>query len=203
MPQAPDAAPPMIKRHLRAAMNARRVAQPPAQARAAAEAAQRALMAQPCWTEARQIALYVAFKGEMDTGLLLRHAWEQGQQVLLPRCRPRTQGIMDLVLCSGPGDLHPGHFGILEPRADLPALAWDDPSLAPAVMVVPGVAFDRTGRRLGFGGGYYDRALARPALAQTARVGLAYSWQVVDGLPAEDWDCPVQCLCTEEGCTWL
>lgn len=166
------------------------------------EAVQAALMADPIWKSARLVALYMAFKGEVGTDLLLRDAWARGRRVLLPRCGEQ-KGFMELVPCSGLEDLQPGRYGMLEPRSDVPAWAWDDPALTPDFMVVPGVAFDRKGRRLGFGGGYYDRALARPAMAGCRLTGLAFSWQVVDELPWEAWDRPVHGLCTEEGCTWL
>lgn len=191
------------KRRIRAVMRQRREGQAPDLARERGAAAQAALMAERVWQEARQVALYVAFRGEAETDVLLHAAWAQGRQILLPRCRRDTPGIMDFVLCAGIEDLQPGHFGILEPRGDLPALDWGGSALAPDILIIPGVAFDRKGGRLGFGGGYYDRALAKPALRASVRVGLAFSWQVVDALPAEDWDFSVQCLCTEEGCTWL
>lgn len=73
----------------------------------------------------------------------------------------------------------------------------------PDIIVVPGVAFDRQGGRLGQGGGYYDRLLGSPAYAACLRIGLAYAFQVLDRLPRDDWDVPVHALCTEEGLLWL
>ena len=68
-------------------------------------------------------------------------------------------------------------------------------------------AFDRAGNRLGFGGGYYDRFLAAFGARGSGRrpllVGLCYAFQVVDALPSQDWDRPVDCLCTEEGLVCL
>lgn len=200
------------KHVLRERMNARRKALTSEEAGSAALAAQRWLMTDKAWANARQVTLYVAARGEMSTSRLLEAAWDAGKQVLLPRCRPQQRGYMDFVLCASMKDLCSGYFGLLEPRPELPALPWEpvepcDSSssrvLSPDVLVIPGVAFDRQGNRLGYGGGYYDRALSHPALAGAARVGLAYSWQVVECVPAELWDCPVQVLCTEEGLQWL
>ena len=69
------------------------------------------------------------------------------------------------------------------------------------------MAFDRAGNRLGFGGGYYDRFLsafgARGSGRRPRLVGLCYAFQVVDALPSQEWDQPVDCLCTEEGLVCL
>lgn len=194
------------KRRIRQEMAARRAAQPVAQARQRGLAAQGALLDHALWREARQVALYMPIRGEVDTALLLREAWDAGRQVALPRCGADGPGQMDFVLCAGPEDVSPGRFGILEPVASLPPLAWEGEGsgvFAPDVLVVPGVAFDRQGRRLGYGGGYYDRALSRMGRRGGWRVGLAYAWQVCARLPSDDWDCPVNCLCTEEGLVCL
>ena len=86
----------------------------------------------------------------------------------------------------------PGPYGIREPAATLPVVAPRDLD----VMLVPGVAFDPRGNRLGYGGGYYDRVLAaRPCLT----IGIAWTFQVVDAVPMEPWDQPVDALLTESG----
>lgn len=74
---------------------------------------------------------------------------------------------------------------------------------APDLIIAPGLAFDRNGIRLGMGGGYYDRLLALPRHAASRRVGLAYSFQLVDSLPREAWDMPVHAVCTEKGLVWI
>lgn len=192
------------KERLRAILAARRAAQPPAVVSEKGAAAQRALLASAHWQKARQVVLYMAVRGEMPTDMLLDEAWGAGRRVLLPRCRRDEPGVMDFVPCAGRGDLSPGRFGIPEPSPRLLALDWDDPEFLPDVLATPGVAFDRRGFRLGHGGGYYDRALGRMASRREClRAGLAFAWQVLDSLPAEPWDHPVDCLCTEEGVIWL
>jgi 5-formyltetrahydrofolate cyclo-ligase len=91
-------------------------------------------------------------------------------------------------------DLRPGRWGIQEPDAQCPEVRAADV----AVMIVPGLAFDASGRRLGFGGGYYDEVLAgqgtgRPRLV----VGLGYDFQVVDVCPADEHDARVDCVVTD------
>lgn len=116
---------------------------------------------------------------------------------------------MCLAPCACAADLKPGRYGIAEPdparcpAIDMNAAPGSASSFAPGLAVIPGVAFDRQGNRLGHGAGYYDRFLAHPAMARTALVGLAYAFQIVPALPVAPWDRPVHALCTEEGLTWL
>jgi 5-formyltetrahydrofolate cyclo-ligase len=92
-----------------------------------------------------------------------------------------------------PGDpLHPTDYGPREPARRVPV----DPS-AVDVVITPGLAFDRRGHRLGYGGGYYDRYLARLHPA-AARVGIAFSVQLVDELPVESVDQPVDVIVTDQ-----
>lgn len=77
------------------------------------------------------------------------------------------------------------------------------PAPPPDLIVVPGVAFDLRGHRLGMGGGYYDRLFARPEYAKSTRIGLAFDFQLVNFLPGEDWDLPIHALSTERGLLWM
>lgn len=172
-------------------------------ARAQALAAQSALLNAPQWKEARQVAVYMPIRGEMDTALLLEDAWARKVQVLLPRCVPGATGRMDFVPCDSRARLKQGVFGIWEPDPDCAALPWDKDILCPDLVVVPALAFDAQGFRLGYGGGYYDRALGHPCFALTRTVGLNYAACCGAPLPHEAWDYPVQALCTEEGLKWL
>lgn len=168
----------------------------------AAQAAQMRVQALPAWQEAHAVALYMALKEEVDTGLLLRHAWESGKAVFLPRVRPHEPGCMDFVRCSGPEDLVPGAFHLLEPRPDLPGLEADNPRFTATLMVIPGVGFARSGYRLGFGGGYYDRFLTK-ASPSLLRLGLCYQCQLLAHLPAAPWDQRMNCICTDKETLWL
>lgn len=166
--------------------------------------AQAALLAHPAWITARQVVLYVAVRNELDTDLLLREAWEAGKEVLLPRCDPACSGVMCLAPCLCAADLAPGSHGIPEPSPlRCPPVDPQSPTFTPDLAVIPGVAFDRQGNRLGYGGGYYDRFLSTPGMSATPLVGFAHAFQIVDVLPAEAWDRPVNALCTEEGLIWL
>jgi 5-formyltetrahydrofolate cyclo-ligase len=150
------------------------------------------------WKQARVVALYMAVRGEMSPAPLLQAAWEQGKTVLLPLCDPDIFGAMRLVPCDGPESLTTGAFGIPEP---LPPRD-DAPIPAPDLVIVPGVAFDRQGYRLGMGGGYYDRLFAGPACVDARRLGLAYDFQLVETLPRQHWDMPMHGVCTEKELIW-
>ena len=181
----------------------------PEDARRLGLAAQECLMAQPLWQQAGIVALYAALPVETPTDALLNAAWQSGKRVLLPRVLqdaspdgsggPDATGHMDFVACAGVDDLVTGAYNIREPRPELPV--WHGP--APDCFVLPGVAFDRQGRRLGFGGGFYDRFVARSGWA-SPRVGLCFETQLLPAFApdvCDTWDMGVNHICTEA--TWL
>ena len=160
-------------------------------ARAGGQAAARALTAVPVWFCARSVLVYSAVRGELDPRAIAEAAWQAGKRVLLP-C-PDTAA-----LALGPrewlrgGALVRGPYGIPVPLAPASGDA-DGVDLA----IVPGLAFDTAGRRLGNGLGYYDRWLA--AHPEATAVGLAHAWQVVDVVPADRHDVCMTALLTPEG----
>ena len=112
---------------------------------------------------------------------------------------------MGLAFCRSWADLRPGPYGIPEPAPDLCPWAFLPGEAAgrfwPDLFLLPGVAFDLRGGRLGQGGGYYDRFLAGADLARSFLVGLAFSFQLKPRVPVDLWDIRVQALCTEK--RWL
>ena len=214
---------PLDKKKLRCDLRRRRASLAPEDRQRLSLAAAEDVIASVHWQRAATVALYVAMQGETDTAPLLAHAWENGKTVLLPACSRKEPGKMCFVACSDPDALCPGLFNIPEPAAsdeELEFLLTTDEcghngeSAArdahnsrtpptPDLVIVPGLAFDRTGTRLGMGGGYYDRLLALPRYRNSVRLGLAYSFQIVDNLPREDWDVPVHAVCTEQGILWI
>ena len=188
----------MDKASLRKTLLARRAALAAAEAARLSRLTQGHILESPAWRNARQVMLYKPIRNEVDTGLLFAEALASGKEVLLPRCPPQTPGIMEVAVCSGPEDLRAGLFGILEPDPErCPAL--QGAALHPDVVVVPGVGFDRQGGRLGYGAGYYDRALKRPEFARAYTIGAAYALQVVENLYLETWDQRLAAVATEQG----
>lgn len=167
---------------------------------------QEQLLASTLWQKARRAAAYVSVQGEAGTDIILAEAWRTGREVFLPRCRRKGEdgwpGGMDFVLCHGPGELVPSPFGIPEPEFTPGArlLAGSELAAPDTLIIVPALAFDRAGFRLGYGGGYYDRLLAR-AICPT--VGLCFHELLVDALPRDSWDRPAHAVCTEETLLWI
>lgn len=185
----------MDKDALRTEMLARRQALTPDERERRSLAAQEALVGSSAFSAAHQILIYITFRGEVGTERIAEAAVAAGKLLVLPRVVKAPRG---LVLHSYSGDLAtlaPGAYGIMEPRPEWPVVTLAQVDL----VVVPGVAFDRSGGRLGYGGGYYDRLL--PGLRHARLVGLAYESQVVDGLPRDPHDIPVDGLATELGYT--
>lgn len=184
---------------LRAALLAQRRALPRAEAAARSAQVLARVRALPAWATAREVLAYMPVQGEVDVAALVEELWARGARVLLPRCRPGEPGAMDVACTTGLADLCPGAFGIAEPDPHAcPALDAPRPDL----VLVPGVAFDRRGQRLGFGGGFYDRFLAGLGRPGPLLAAPCFGFQLVAELPAEPWDVPVDVIITEEQTLW-
>ncbi|WP_325891735.1 5-formyltetrahydrofolate cyclo-ligase [Grimontia sp. NTOU-MAR1] len=139
---------------------------------------------------AQRIALYLSVDGELDTQPLIEHCWRKEKDVYLPVIHPFSKGHLLFLHYHPKSTLVPNCYGILEPKLSvldvLPAQQLD-------VICTPLVAFDKSGQRLGMGGGYYDRTLA--PWYESGRgakpVGIAHDCQQVDDLPVEAWDVPL------------
>ncbi|WP_030962967.1 5-formyltetrahydrofolate cyclo-ligase [Streptomyces sp. NRRL S-378] len=178
---------------------ARRALTPDARAEAAAALAVTALEL-PELAGARTVAAYVSVGGEPGTRALLDALRAAGKRVLLPLLLPDND--LDWAAYEGPGSLaeaaHPGKMRLLEPSG--PALGPDAVTQTDAVLL-PGLAVDGRGMRLGRGGGSYDRVLQRleRAGAHPALVVLLYDEEVVARVPEEPHDHPVQAVATPSG----
>ena len=133
----------------------------------------------------RQTALlcYASLGDEVRTWDVLQAAWQCGKTVALPRCE--RGGRMAFYRVAGKTRLKKGMLGIFEPNEDCPLYTpvYED------ICIVPALAFDRSGNRLGYGGGYYDRYLASHPLFT---VGICYPNGLTKQLPTEPYDIPVQ-----------
>lgn len=138
---------------------------------------------------ALSVYLYMDVRKEAGTRRILEALWARK----IPAALPRVEGEqINFYIAGGYGDLSPGSMGIPEPSQTCPR-ARD----RKALVLVPGMAFDVSGRRLGYGGGYYDRFFAREP--QHPRWGLAYGFQMVEELVQEDWDQRVERVITPDG----
>ena len=165
----------------------------------------------PEFKRARVMMAYVAMEMEVDPWGLIREAWDLGKRVAMPRVHPPLEGtqipddhdhkILALELRPEPvddpqdhGDLRPDVMGILEPKTSAPEIPIAEIDL----VVVPCVAFDRRGQRLGRGGGFYDRFLSSADL-KAVSCGLAFSEQVFSSLPQCPHDQAVDVVVAETG----
>lgn len=165
------------------------------EARAAASLAivQRVL-AHESYAQAETVALYADFRQEVQVEALLAGARRDGKRVVLPRVEDGGTLTLRLVLPEAPLVLSP--LGIAEPASSSPTVAPRQVDL----FVVPGLAFDTRGGRLGYGRGHYDRLLLS-AQGNATLVGLAFECQVVDAVPLEVHDVRLNHVVTER--RWL
>jgi 5-formyltetrahydrofolate cyclo-ligase len=148
------------------------------------------ILALPAYVAARAIHCYLPMRSEVDTRPLIADALRKGKGVVVPVVVPKADELAHAWLESLSADaLEPGSFGTLNPRRGRPALPgdWD-------VTIVPLLAFDRRGYRVGYGKGYYDRLLAE---TRTGAIGVAFAVQEMDSLPAEPHDVPLDWIVTE------
>ena len=183
------------KARLRTALRRRLVAVADGARREAGRRAADHLAGSPAWHSLGTVAAFVSLADEIDTAPLIETVWSAGKRLLLPRVLDRDR--LDFAEQSPGGPWHVGRFGIREPRVGAPSVSLGVADL----VVVPALAFDRRGGRLGRGAGYYDRALAplERAGGRPMLVGLALAVQLVDRVPRVAHDVLVDRVLTERG----
>lgn len=145
------------------------------------------LFAHPLYCAAKTVYVYLSANQEVRTDDIIARARKDGKRVAVPKVIGKE---LQFFCLEADTRLQAGTFGILEP---VDAQAADDPT---ALVLLPGLAFDRAGHRLGYGGGYYDRFLAREPHHPT--VALCYAFQLLDRLPTEPHDIPADAVITPE-----
>ncbi len=178
-----------MKADIRREMKVRRASQDPVLAAAASIAAQDRLCGLEAFIRARRVACYLSAPGELGTAKLLQACFKDGKMVTVP-ARRGTTWIYGLCRMTPDTPLRVGLLGITEPAVP----EWVDAGEMDLV-VVPGVAFDARGNRLGHGLGCYDRMLAGEGRAFKAAI--AFDWQLVHEVPMESHDVPMDAVVTE------
>ncbi|HZD39194.1 MAG TPA: 5-formyltetrahydrofolate cyclo-ligase [Terriglobales bacterium] len=145
----------------------------------------------PEYLSCRSVALYAAIQNEVMTDNLRDDAWRRGKRVFYPTLR--AGAVAELVPVESSGELRMGALDIPEPSS---AAVLPDDWRQGLLVVVPGLAFDPMGNRLGRGRGWYDRLLKKLG-HPVVTVGLAYDFQIVDRVPVEAWDERVAFVFTE------
>ena len=132
---------------------------------------------------------FIPMRGEIDILPLLHALHAHGHRLALPETPPPGHPLLFRAWTPG-ATLLPGRYKTQHP---------DTPPLSPDFLLIPLLAFDSHGHRLGYGGGYYDRTLA--TLPHALRLGCAYAMQATDSIPTEPTDLPLHAIATETGLT--
>lgn len=153
------------------------------------------LITHPWFLDAMDICTYAAYNREVRTQEMIDAAFEMGKNVWVPKVMGE---VMHFFRIRSMSELKPGVHGILEPAGDTGKNArMDGPGEEPgSLMIMPGTAFDESCRRIGYGGGYYDRYLAQYPKLRT--IALAFEFQVFPRIPCEAHDICPDILITEK-----
>ncbi len=149
-----------------------------------------------CYQRSGVVLAYVGFGSELQTDTFIRRVLDDGKVLLLPQVN-RDERRLNLHEVKDPAqDLKAGTWGIREPNPDLcPRAEPESIDFA----LVPGVAFDARGARLGYGGGFYDKLLAGCTEPRLSLIAAAFEFQVVEKVPLEEHDVRVDLIVTERG----
>ena len=179
------------KKKMREAILALRDAMPPVVRADASRAIIEKICGLSAYQHAGTVLVYSGFGSEIETQILIEQIIADGKIAVLPRVDRVAQSLI-LHSVKGPGELVASKWGIREPPAEAPTVSASGIEF----ILMPGVAFDRTGNRLGYGRGYYDKLLTSvdPALA---RVAGAFSCQIVVKVPVGSHDQKIDTIITE------
>lgn len=171
----------MDKKELRKKIREQKRAMTGEQIEAASKVLQEKFLDSDLYRNAKTVYGYLPYNQEVRTVPILERALEDGKQVAVPKVYGDE---MKFIYLPDLSQVETGYSGIPEPIADGPE--GDDPT---ALVLMPGLAFTREGQRIGYGGGFYDKFLA--AEPDHPTVALCYDFQVVEQLPTEEFDIPV------------
>jgi 5-formyltetrahydrofolate cyclo-ligase len=188
-----------LKPELRQAMRAKRRALSAAEQALAAQRLAARVTATRWFRVSRRIACYMPTDGEIDPGDVLEAIWSMRKQAFLPVLSRLTRDRLWFGAMRPGTALEPNRYRIPEPQVPARQLVR---AQALDLILLPLVAFDTEGNRLGMGGGFYDNSLAflrhRRHLRKPYLLGLAHDFQRVSGLPADAWDIPLDGIATDD-----
>lgn len=145
------------------------------------------------WEKVKRVMVYIDFRDEVETEPIIRFLWKHNIEVVVPVCDLQTKD-MRAVVFNDYDELHTSAYGIREPAYDIGTNAAAPQTID--IMIVPGLAFDRAGGRLGYGGGYYDKYLPQTN-PQMLKIALAYDEQLIDDVPVEEHDVKMNMIITD------
>lgn len=180
------------KKQMRRALRQRLGELSPQQVHARSLAAAQRLIETDAFAQATTLMLYLPLGGEVDTRPIALRAWQDGKEVTVPLVSHEQKHMIPVTLRSFEEPMNLDHFGVRSPRTGEPM-----PISMIDLVLVPGLGFDRGGRRLGRGAGFFDRFLARPEFSGVV-CGLAFEEQIVDELPADIHDVSMHMIVTDQ-----
>lgn len=139
------------------------------------------------------IMVYLSIKSEVVTEELIDYFFKQGTGVIAPEVDTENTHLIPRLIQNLETDLEKHDYGMLQPKKACPIIPNDQIAL----IIVPGIAFDLKGYRLGYGKGFYDRFL--PTCVKAITIGIAFQMQIVEDTFPQSWDVPVQHIFTENG----
>ncbi len=147
----------------------------------------------PEFKKAKNILFYVSFNNEASTVDMIKELLDNGEKNIIVPFVEKNNPMLQLSELKNFNDLEPKTFEILEPKKNkIKKIEADKIDL----IIVPGIVFDKNGHRIGYGYGYYDRLLEE--LNNAVKIGLCYGFQLVDKVPKEQHDIPVDIIVTEK-----
>lgn len=183
------------KKNLRSEIIKKRVQMDPETLAHASSCITQSIVNTPLFQGARNILVFLSFKNEVDTSEIILAALAQGSQVFVPVVVDKNSDLK-LVAYYGPQTpMRLSSYGIREPLISDQNTTTID---AIDLVLAPGVAFDRMGHRMGYGGGFYDRMLEKVGRDQLWVIALAFSMQIVDEVPCDPWDALMDAIITED-----
>lgn len=179
----------MEKAELRKEIKAKRKALTPDEVNFASESISNSLWETDAFTKANTVMVYISAFNEVSTVAIVEKLLSLGKRVIVPVSDTATETLI-LSYIEDMSSLSEGAYGILEPKLIRTANATDIDCV-----LVPGIAFDVNGNRMGFGKGYYDKLLAQTS---AVKIGLCYDFQLVQNIAAEAHDIPMDIIITEK-----
>ncbi len=183
----------MSKRNLRCEVQHRLEGMPSAEVAARSEAAAELLASLEEFKQAKVLMLFLSIAGEIDCAPVARAAWSAGKQVLAPTACDNCRKMRPILCQPENAEIFDITHGLRQPALREMEVPIDQIDL----VIVPGLAFDRNRNRLGRGGGFYDRFLSSPEL-RAKKIALAFDVQVVNNVPVDPYDQPVDMIVTDK-----
>lgn len=148
----------------------------------------------PQFTNAQNVFCYLSFRSEVPTYSIVEYCRQHDKNVYIPVCMNETKEML-ISKYDNEVRLEPSKYGVLEPTPD--TIKISDRNLLD-IAIMPGAVFDANGYRVGYGAGYYDKFYAH-AKKDIYKIAVAYSFQIIEAVPKDDFDVPVDCIVTEKG----